>query len=90
MASGANNAVARVAELVAIAAIGLVVTARFDAGIHDRLEGSVSPAAARSIAQAKERSLVRPSSRGCRPTSDPRSTRRSRHRRWPRFTRESG
>ncbi|MDQ4072542.1 MAG: MFS transporter [Actinomycetota bacterium] len=61
VASGVNNAVARVAELVAIAAIGLVVAARFDAGIDSRLgERGLSPAAQRSIAAAKQRSLGRP------------------------------
>ena len=61
VASGVNNAIARVAELVAIAAIGVVVTAGFDAGIDDRLaERELSPAAQRSVAAAKARSLGRP------------------------------
>lgn len=61
VASKVNNAVARVAELVAIAAIGAVVAARFDAGIDDRVGGrELSPAAKRSIAAAKQRSLGSP------------------------------
>ena len=61
VASGVNNAMARMAELVAIAAIGLVVSARFDAGVDERLgRAELSGGARSSIAEAKDRSLGRP------------------------------
>ena len=61
VASGVNNAVARVAELIAIAMIGVVVAGRFEAGIDDRLgERELGGAGKRSIAAAKQRSLGRP------------------------------
>ncbi len=47
IASGVNNAVARVAGLVAIAVIGVVLLAGFGAGLDARLAGLDLPAAAR-------------------------------------------
>ncbi len=68
VASGVNNAVARVAELVAVAAIGVVVTARFGAGIDARLaDRDLSPPAQRSVTEARERSLGRPDLGGVPP-----------------------
>jgi EmrB/QacA subfamily drug resistance transporter len=59
IASGVNNAVARVAGLVAVAAIGAVVAASFSATLDDRVGATRSPAVAHAIAQAKTRPLAR-------------------------------
>jgi hypothetical protein len=48
VASGVNNAVARVAGLVAIAVFGLVLVRGFDARVNTRLDRFTLPAAARS------------------------------------------
>jgi EmrB/QacA subfamily drug resistance transporter len=61
VASGVNNAIARVAALVAIAAVGAVLSAQFSAQIDDRLGGRELPAADRAyVAEAKERPLTLP------------------------------
>ncbi|MDP8943885.1 MAG: MFS transporter [Actinomycetota bacterium] len=58
VASGVNNAVARVAELLSIAAIGVAVAAGFSATLDDRLSGRrLGPAASEAIAEAKDRPL---------------------------------
>ena len=60
IASGVNNAIARVAALLGIAALGAVVAAQFGAALDDRLAGRrLSPAAQRAVEQARERTLAR-------------------------------
>jgi EmrB/QacA subfamily drug resistance transporter len=56
VASGVNNAVARIAGLIAIAVFGVIVSRRFDAGIASRLERLALPADARA---AVDRQLPR-------------------------------
>jgi hypothetical protein len=59
VASGVNNAVARVAGLLAIAAVGAVVSAQFTSTIDDRLSGRrLSPDAGAAVAQAKSRPIA--------------------------------
>jgi len=61
IASGVNNAIARVAGLVAIAAVGAVLSAQFGAQIDDRLGGRDLPAADRAyVAQATRHPLTLP------------------------------
>jgi EmrB/QacA subfamily drug resistance transporter len=60
IASGVNNAIARVASLLAVAALGAVVAAQFGAAMDDRIDASrMSPSAQRVVADAKERTLAR-------------------------------
>jgi EmrB/QacA subfamily drug resistance transporter len=60
IASGVNNAIARVAGLIAVAAIGAVVAAQFTSAIDGRLAGRpLSPAARQVVAAAGERTLAR-------------------------------
>jgi EmrB/QacA subfamily drug resistance transporter len=60
IASGINNAIARVASLVAVAALGAVVSASFGATIDSKLAGDrLSPAAQRAVTEAKRQTLVR-------------------------------
>ena len=62
VASGVNNAVARVAELLGIAVVGVVVAARFSAVIDGRVDASgLTPAARTVLLEAKSRPLVAPS-----------------------------
>jgi EmrB/QacA subfamily drug resistance transporter len=59
IASGVNNAVARVASLLAVAALGAVVSASFSSAIDAELAGRrLSPAAQASVAEAKTRTLA--------------------------------
>lgn len=59
IASGINNAVARVAGLLAIAALGAVVSAQFAGSIDERLAGVPLSAPGRAaVAEAKERNLA--------------------------------
>ena len=54
VASGVNNAIARVAGLVAIAVIGAVVSSAFASSVDDQLAGRrLSPRAERVVAQGK-------------------------------------
>jgi len=65
IASGVNNAVARVAGLLAIAAIGAVVSAQFASTLDSRVAGRpLSPLAHRSLARVKTRPLVTDAARG--------------------------
>lgn len=59
LASGVNNAVARVASLVAIAAIGAVVASTFQSHLNSQLSGKdLSPQARQSVAAARTRPLI--------------------------------
>lgn len=68
IASGINNATARVAGLLAIAGIGAVVAAAFSASIDSALAGQpLGPAAQRSVAAAKQQTLARADTSGLPP-----------------------
>ncbi len=59
LASGVNNAISRVAGLIAIAALGAVVSASFQSRLARQLSGhALTPAARAAIAQARSRPLV--------------------------------
>ena len=58
VASGANNAISRVAGLLAIAAVGAVVAAQFGSALDERLAGrELSPAQRAAVRDVKERPL---------------------------------
>jgi hypothetical protein len=60
IASGINNAIARVAGLLAVAAIGAVVSAQFSSTLDDRLAGQTLTAPARAaVEQARKETLAR-------------------------------
>jgi EmrB/QacA subfamily drug resistance transporter len=60
IASGVNNAVARVAGLIAIAAIGAIVSSQFISTLDQKLAGvTLSPAARTAVAQARRSTLAR-------------------------------
>jgi EmrB/QacA subfamily drug resistance transporter len=60
IASGVNNAVARVAGLIAIAAVGAVISAQFKSTLDDRLAGiPVSSAARALVSHARQETLAR-------------------------------
>jgi EmrB/QacA subfamily drug resistance transporter len=68
IASGVNNAVARVAGLLGIAALGAVVAVQFSATLDQRLAGvRLSASAQAAVAQAKRLTLGRPSVAGLGP-----------------------
>jgi EmrB/QacA subfamily drug resistance transporter len=58
VASGVNNAIARVASLLAIAVLGAVVAASFTHRVDDSLPGPLSPQAQSALDEAKARSLT--------------------------------
>jgi EmrB/QacA subfamily drug resistance transporter len=61
IASAVNNAIARVAGLLAIAVIGAVASATFASTIGDRLpDGELSPAGRVVVADARERTFLSP------------------------------
>ncbi|MDQ3677118.1 MAG: MFS transporter, partial [Actinomycetota bacterium] len=63
IASGVNNAIARVAGLLAIAAVGAVLSAQFGGQIDERLGGRALATADRAyLGQAKQRPLTLPDS----------------------------
>jgi EmrB/QacA subfamily drug resistance transporter len=65
VASGVNNAIARVASLVAIAAVGAVVAASFEARLEDEVGAQASrPEVAAALEEAKEQPLTAPSVAG--------------------------
>jgi EmrB/QacA subfamily drug resistance transporter len=60
VASGVNNAIARVAALLGVAAIGAVVAAQFSTALDSRLDArSLSPPARAAVEQARQRTLAR-------------------------------
>lgn len=60
IASGVNNAVARVAGLIAIAAIGAIISSQFKSMLDERLAGiPISPAARAAVSQARQETLAR-------------------------------
>jgi EmrB/QacA subfamily drug resistance transporter len=58
VASGVNNAIARIAGLLAIAVLGAAVAGAFATSIDDRLPPPLSPAVQSAVAEAKDRSLT--------------------------------
>ncbi len=60
VASGVNNAIARIAGLLAIAAVGAIVSAQFSLELDRRLRGQpLSPAARTALTQARGQTLTR-------------------------------
>ncbi len=60
IASGVNNAIARVAALLAIAGVGAVVSAQFSAALDQNLHGrQLAPAARVAVAEARRQTLAR-------------------------------
>jgi EmrB/QacA subfamily drug resistance transporter len=60
IASGVNNAIARVASLIAIAAVGAVVASAFGSALHDELGAQARrPEVARAIREAEKEPLAR-------------------------------
>jgi predicted MFS family arabinose efflux permease len=58
VASGANNAIARVAGLLAIAVLGAVVAGAFSGKVDSELPGARSAAVSAAVAEAKARSIT--------------------------------
>jgi EmrB/QacA subfamily drug resistance transporter len=60
IASGVNNAIARIAGLIAIAAVGAVISGSFSSGLNRRLAAvRLSPRAQAALAQARGQTLAR-------------------------------
>ena len=70
IASGVNNAIARVAALLAIAVVGAVVSAQFGAAVEREVaaNGAAGGASRAYVAQARERPLALPAGRVDRAT----------------------
>jgi EmrB/QacA subfamily drug resistance transporter len=59
IASGVNNAIARVASLMAIAAVGAVISSAFNSSLDQQLRGvTLTPAAASAVAEARKQTLT--------------------------------
>ncbi|MGH2979808.1 MAG: MFS transporter [Solirubrobacterales bacterium] len=68
LASGVNNAVARVAGLLAIAAVGAVLSAEFGQTVGERVQGRpLSPQARQAVEEAKDRPLTTEAARDASP-----------------------
>jgi MFS family permease len=68
IASGVNNAVARVAGLLAIAAVGAVVSAEFGSTVDQQVQDRpLSPAARQALEEAKDRPLTTEAARDVSP-----------------------
>ena len=60
IASGVNNAIARVASLLAIAAVGAIISAQFNATLNQRLRDiKLTPVAHAMLAEARSETLAR-------------------------------
>ncbi len=60
IASGVNNAIARIASLLAVAAIGAVISAQFSSELDRRLAGrTLSPSGRTAVVQARDQTLAR-------------------------------
>jgi EmrB/QacA subfamily drug resistance transporter len=60
IASGVNNAIARIAGLLAIAGVGAAISAQFSVALARRLRGlRLSPAARATVVQARSQTLAR-------------------------------
>jgi EmrB/QacA subfamily drug resistance transporter len=60
IASGINNAIARIASLLAIAAVGAVISAQFSSTLSERLDHlKLTPVARAALAQARSQTLAR-------------------------------
>jgi hypothetical protein len=60
IASGTNNAIARAAGLLGVAALGAVIAAQFTGSLDDRLAGvPLTPTGQAAVAEAKSRTLAR-------------------------------
>jgi EmrB/QacA subfamily drug resistance transporter len=80
IASGTNNAIARVASLIAIAAVGALVSSSFGATLRDELGPVASrPAVSRAIDEAEKQPLARVSPRNAPPEVRARLERASRN-----------
>jgi EmrB/QacA subfamily drug resistance transporter len=68
IASGVNNAIARVASLIAIAAVGALVAASFGASLRDQLGPAASrPEVSRAIGEAEKQPLASVEVKGAPP-----------------------
>jgi EmrB/QacA subfamily drug resistance transporter len=68
VASGVNNAIARVAGLIGIAAVGVLIAGSFSGGLDDRLDPRALGAPARAaLDDAKANPLIRPDLSGAAP-----------------------
>ena len=78
LASGINNAIARVAGLIGVAALGAVVAAQFSSSIQSRLDTAhLSPRAEAAVTAAKRRTLARIDAHGLPPAERARLQRAS-------------
>jgi EmrB/QacA subfamily drug resistance transporter len=65
VASGTNNAIARLAGMVAIAVVGVLMAASFAGDLGDKLaSGELSPAGSEVVREAERNPLIRPSVAG--------------------------